>query len=263
VILIIALLSWFFSYVGYAFYQHVAERVQFDLRMRYIDALLRQEVAFFERTSVEQIPAQIGENFFTLKDAIGEKFGNLIFATTSLFAGMIIAFSYGPEFAGACLAFFPFVLCCIIVISGLVKRAAIQRLVHIKRLGGIVEEGLFSVKLIISQKAELMISIFSAFFGLMIFGFYTYAFALATIFYEKGVVSSITGEVYTSGALLTVLVSMLTGFLNFLAVIPNIQAFTKAKVVGAQIFSTLERVPQIVDKEGALTGFSLTKSIDF
>jgi ABC-type multidrug transport system fused ATPase/permease subunit len=107
-------------------------------------------VAFFEETNVEQIPAQIGENFFILKEAMGEKFGSLIFSATTLCVGTIVAFSFGPEFAGACFCFFPFVLCSIVVISGLVKRAAIQRLGHIKKLGGIIEEGLFSIKLVIS-----------------------------------------------------------------------------------------------------------------
>jgi hypothetical protein len=81
-----------------------------------------------------------------------------------------------------------------------------------------------------------MISLFTAFFGFFIFGFYSFALLLATLFVENEVINSLTGEIYTTGDLLTVIVATITGLITSIGVIPNIQYFTKAKVVGALIF---------------------------
>jgi ATP-binding cassette subfamily B (MDR/TAP) protein 1 len=51
-ICIIGLVTWFFGYVYYAFWQHLAQNVSFDLRSRYLHSILRQEVAFFEKANV-------------------------------------------------------------------------------------------------------------------------------------------------------------------------------------------------------------------
>jgi ABC-type bacteriocin/lantibiotic exporter with double-glycine peptidase domain len=63
VICLVGLGQWFFAYVYYAFWQHLAQNVSFDLRSRYLHAILRQEVSYFEKENVEQLPSQIGENF--------------------------------------------------------------------------------------------------------------------------------------------------------------------------------------------------------
>ena len=55
------------AYMFFAFWQHLAENITTDLRMRYIRALMRQEIAFFEETKVEELPAQISEIFETIK----------------------------------------------------------------------------------------------------------------------------------------------------------------------------------------------------
>ena len=55
-IAIIGAIQWVMGYLYYAFWQHLAENVSFDLRSRYLSAVLRQEVAFFEKSNVEQLP---------------------------------------------------------------------------------------------------------------------------------------------------------------------------------------------------------------
>lgn len=52
-----------FSYVLFAFWQHLATNITDDLKKKYIAALLRQEIGYFEKNKVEQIPTQISEIF--------------------------------------------------------------------------------------------------------------------------------------------------------------------------------------------------------
>lgn len=92
VICLVGIGQWIFAYIYYAFWQHLAQNVSFDLRSRYLHAILRQEVAYFEKENVEQLPSQIGENFSIITEAIGEKYGNIIFSVATLVAGFAIAF---------------------------------------------------------------------------------------------------------------------------------------------------------------------------
>lgn len=56
-VVVVTACLWTFSYVQYAFMQHVAEGVAFNLRTKYLMALMKQETAYFEMQQVEAIPA--------------------------------------------------------------------------------------------------------------------------------------------------------------------------------------------------------------
>ena len=56
-ILAISLILWIAGYFQYAFMQHMAEKLSFDLRSRYLRALMNQETAFFEKQQVEALPS--------------------------------------------------------------------------------------------------------------------------------------------------------------------------------------------------------------
>jgi ABC-type multidrug transport system fused ATPase/permease subunit len=57
IVMLIALSLFVFSYMFFAFWQHLAENITTDLRKRYIAALMHQEIGYFEVNKVEQIPA--------------------------------------------------------------------------------------------------------------------------------------------------------------------------------------------------------------
>jgi ATP-binding cassette, subfamily B (MDR/TAP), member 1 len=44
---------WIFGYFYFAFWQHLAQNISFDLRSRYLHAILQQEIGYFEKTNVE------------------------------------------------------------------------------------------------------------------------------------------------------------------------------------------------------------------
>lgn len=123
IITLVGAITWFFGYVYWGFWQHLAENISFDLRSRYLRAILRQEVAFFELTNVEQLPAQIGEYFFVITESIGEKLSNIIFSLSSVIAGIAIAFYMGADYTAICIAFFPLILCVSAIFGARVKKA--------------------------------------------------------------------------------------------------------------------------------------------
>ena len=56
-ITLVGVALWIFGYFYFGFWQHLAENASYDLRGRYLAAILKQEVAFFELINVEQLPA--------------------------------------------------------------------------------------------------------------------------------------------------------------------------------------------------------------
>ena len=110
IICLVGIAQWFFAYVYYSFWQHLAQNVSFDLRSRYLHAILRQEVAYFEKENVEQLPSMIGENFAIITEAIGEKYCSIFFSLATLTSGIIVAFAKGADFAAICTAFVPILM---------------------------------------------------------------------------------------------------------------------------------------------------------
>jgi ATP-binding cassette, subfamily B (MDR/TAP), member 1 len=153
-ICLVGLGTWLFGYFYFAFWQHLAQNISFDLRSRYLHAILKQEVAFFELTNVEQLPSQIGENFFIITESIGEKYSNIIYSVSTLIGGVAIAFFEGADFAGVCAAFIPVLFIIMVIFGGIVKKATLAKMAVLKKLGGVVEESLTAIRLISSFANE-------------------------------------------------------------------------------------------------------------
>lgn len=131
-ICLVGLGTWLFGYLYFAFWQHLAQMISFDLRSRYLHAILKQEVAFFEMNNVEQLPSQIGENFFIVTESIGEKYSNIIYSFSTLIGGIGIAFYLGADFAGVCAAFVPIIMMIMIIFGGIVKKATLKKMAVVK-----------------------------------------------------------------------------------------------------------------------------------
>ena len=139
-----------FGYFYYAFWQHLAEDLTFGLRTRFLNTILKQDVSFFETQNVEQLPSEIGETFFAIQEAIGEKFSNIVFSAACLISGIGVSFYIGPDFAAICIAYFPIILIFISIFGKAVRNASIRKMGVAKKLGGVVEESFSAIKLIVS-----------------------------------------------------------------------------------------------------------------
>ena len=153
-ITLVGVASWIFGYLYYAFWQHLAQNITYDLRSRYLRAILRQEISYFEKQNVEQIPQQIGNSFFTINDALGEKFANIIFTFACFISGVGISLYSGADLAGACIAFFPIIFVILAIFMKQVKKTSIVKMAAIKKLGGVIEESMQAVRLVVSFANE-------------------------------------------------------------------------------------------------------------
>ena len=232
---------------------------------------MRQEIGFFEKNKVEELPAQMSEIFETVKASIGEQISNLIFAVSTCIAGIVYSLSFGADFALVCLAYLPVLLIIIAVFGSMVRRFTMQKLAVIKHLGGIAEETLTAIKVVagfgredlevrkfakwsrrtqrVAKKYTFMYSFMVGIMKFAIFMFYAYSFYVGSYFVSNKTINNKTGEPYNQKDVLSVLIALITGFVGLIAALPNIQSLVAAKTLGCLIFDVIERVPEIRNTE--------------
>lgn len=99
---------WITCYISYAFLLMFSERVARKTRIRYLEAIIRQESAWFDTTNPSEMSARLGKEILAIQKALGEKMGTIILALSMTFSGLTFAFSRGWSFSLVILAAFPF-----------------------------------------------------------------------------------------------------------------------------------------------------------
>ena len=114
----------------------------------------------------------------------------------------------------------------------------------------------------VAKKASCLTGIFTGFFLCFMFGFFTYAYAMAGILIINDVKNPSTGETFKIYEIVAVSQACLMSMMTFAGVVPIIPAIVKALVVGREIFDVIERDPQIKDAPNAVD-FTSDESIQF
>jgi len=203
---LVAAVIMIFSYIFFSFWQCLAENISLNLRKMYLKALLNQEVAYFERMKIEQIPAKMGEIFETVQSSVGEKYANLIFACSTGVGGCIFAFYTGKTYAAALIAYLPVFFLILGTFGIMVKKITAAKFDIVKQMGGVVSETLYAIKVVTSfgreeteiekfkkwtDKTEKVGKQFQCRFAFMvaimkcaIFSFYTFSFYIGSVFIQ-------------------------------------------------------------------------------
>ena len=128
--------------------------MSFNLRNRYLDALMKQEIKYFEKQQVEALPSKISEYFFHLSEGAGEKFGQIMNAFGMITGGLTIAFVFGWKLAMALLTFQPIFFVLVYGVRIAVKNSMIEKFKQGSILGSSTEETLSALKLVVSFANE-------------------------------------------------------------------------------------------------------------
>jgi hypothetical protein len=80
-------------------------------------------------------------------------------------------------------------------------------------------------------------------FFVVMFGYYAYAFFVGSFLITKQVNNSNSGEVYTSGDILSCFFGVVFGVFSLGMATPNIKAITEGRVAGKAAFDIIDRVP--------------------
>lgn len=100
---------WFFSSLYYSLLMTYSYRVAKKVRVAYLEAILSQEIGWFDKNNPQELSARITKETQAIENALGDKYGDVLRSAGLVLSGFAIAFSRGWSFSLALLVLFPFI----------------------------------------------------------------------------------------------------------------------------------------------------------
>ncbi len=223
--------------------------------MAYLDAILRQDIAFFDKLGAGEVTVRITADMDLIEDGISQKVGITISGVGAFIAAEVIAFVMAWRLALVMLCL-PFVVTTwMITIGGRMKQAEAGAMDAYASSSTLVEEALSSMRSVIAHGTQRRLA-----------AKYTKSLAAATRldFVAKALVSTLVGGMMwfmlmafalcswagsrfaangdaNVSQIVTVLLASAIASVSFGTVAPNLQAFGAAGAAANRIFGVLER----------------------
>ncbi|WVR08476.1 hypothetical protein IAU60_005531 [Kwoniella sp. DSM 27419] len=229
------------------------------VREKYLQAVLRQEIAYFDDLGAGEVATRIQTDCHLIQEGTSEKIALIFQYLGTFFCGFILAFARSWRLALAVSSILP-----VIMIAGFIMMSAMAKfgtgaLQHIAQAGTLAEEVIGSIRTVqafgkqkilgakfnehieksrkLGKKGAL---IEAAGLSVMFFAIYS-AYALA--FFYGGVL--VTQGRADSGIVINVFMSVLIGSFSMAMMAPELAAVTKARSAAAKLFATIDRIPSI------------------
>ncbi|XP_047061877.1 ABC transporter B family member 1 [Lolium rigidum] len=258
--LVVGAAIWASSWAEISCWMWTGERQSTRMRIRYLEAALKQDVSFFDtdvRTS--DVIYAINADAVIVQDAISEKLGNLIHYMATFVAGFVVGFTAAWQLALVTLAVVPLIA----VIGGLTA-ATMGKLSGksqdaLSSASNIAEQALAQIRIVQSFVGEERVArAYSAALaaaqrigyrngfakGLGLGGTYFTVFCCYALLLWYG--GHLVRAHHTNGGLaIATMFSVMIGGIALGQSAPSIAAFAKARVAAAKIFRIIDHTPGI------------------
>ncbi|KAJ1554507.1 hypothetical protein HK405_004873, partial [Cladochytrium tenue] len=229
-------------------------RVASRIRLEYLAALLRQDAAWYDTTTVGAHVARLSADINTIQTGISFKAGVVMQYTSALITGFVVAFVQGPKLAGVLVATLPVIAGSAILMTAVSEKWADAASTVLSEASGVAQEVLASVKTVISfngqereveryrkflKKAEkdgVRSEFATALGGGLVLGSVFGMFALA-FFYGSLQVN----HGMSAGGVLSTLFALFIGAMSLTNLSPNIASMSGAAAVSEDILETIKR----------------------
>ncbi|KAJ4849957.1 ATP-binding cassette sub- B member 9 [Turnera subulata] len=259
-LVILAVASGIASFFQVSCWMVTGERQSARIRGLYLEAILRQDIAYFDtETNTGEVIGRMSGDTILIQDAMGEKVGKFIQLLATFFFGFLIAFVKGWRLSVV-------LLCCIplIVITGanmakMMSKMSSRGQIAYAEAGHVVEQTVgairtvasftgekhaiakYNSKLKIAYKATTYQGLASGFgIGVMMMViFSTYALAIwygSKLIIDKG---------YNGGQIITVIMAIMAGGMSLGQTSPSMNAFAAGQAAAYKMFETIKRKPEI------------------
>ena len=245
-----------------------AQRQTTAMRARYFEALMRQEMGWYDEQETGALTARIDDDVSKIQEALGDKLGSLIQFLSMFFAGMIVAFIYGWKLALVILSVTPLLVAVGFFFTKFMATAATQGQASYADAGSVAYEAIGLIRTVVSfgaQRLELerynklldkaaLVGIRSGRFngvgmGLaMLIMFCTYGLAF---WYGSELLRD--GEI-DPGDITTVFFSVIMGAMALGQAGPSMTSFANGRGAAVGVFNVLDRKSKIdsLSEEGAV-----------
>ncbi|KIY50745.1 P-loop containing nucleoside triphosphate hydrolase protein [Fistulina hepatica ATCC 64428] len=247
------------TYIYMMAWVYTAEVNAKRIRERYLEATLRQEIAYFDDVGAGEIATRIQTDTDLVQKGIGEKVAMAVSAVSAFVTGFVVGYVRNWRLALAMTSILP-----VAVFTGWIAMSHIQKnmansLKLIGESGSIAEETLSSIRTVhafgvqpalcgiydvLVDKSRVIRGKTATWFGgtqsVMRFAVYS-AYALAFYF---GTTLVIDGNA-TPGVVINVMFAILMGAFAIVQLSPQMQAIQEACGAAAKLYATIDRVPVI------------------
>jgi ATP-binding cassette, subfamily B (MDR/TAP), member 1 len=248
------------SYGEIAFWMWTGTRQTNRVRAKYLAAVLRQDVAYFDRDATTgKLLQGLNEDTITLQNAISEKVGMFLHNFFTFVVGIAIAFWRGWDLTLIILAMTPVLGLAGALISILGSKLTKQANTAYAEANTVSQQALANIRTVAAFNAEentvaryannliipLKVGIKQGFFQGLTLGtangifFFSYAAAL----YYGG--TRVAAGAYTGGDVMQVLFAAVIGGFALGQAAPSLQYFRLGRIAGASLFNTINMKPTI------------------
>ncbi|KWU43090.1 P-loop containing nucleoside triphosphate hydrolase protein [Rhodotorula sp. JG-1b] len=253
------------------------------VRENYLQAILRQNIAFFDRLGPGEVTTRIETDTHLIQEGISDKIAISVFFIAIFISGFVIAIIRNWRLALVCSTIIPCIAVAGGVMNSFISKYKQQQLEETANGATLAEEVIASVRSAHAfgnqkrladmyneaNERTLKIGLKSARFnglGLGVFFFIIYgAYGLA---FYYGTTLLLQGRI-TSGEIVNVFFSILIGAFSLAQLAPNLQAISFARGAATEIYATIDRVPVIDSsseaglKPESVKGLIELENIDF
>ncbi|KIP05158.1 hypothetical protein PHLGIDRAFT_129050 [Phlebiopsis gigantea 11061_1 CR5-6] len=235
------------------------------LRERYLKAVLRQDVAYFDNVGAGEVATRIQTDTHLVQQGISEKVALVVNFLAAFVTGFVLAYVKSWRLALALSSILP----CIAITGGVMNKFIStymqMSLRHVAEAGSLAEEvistvrtaqafgtqntlaELYDVFVGKARKVDMKAAIWHG-GGLAVFFFVIYsAYALA---FDFGTTLINRGDA-NAGDVVNVFFAILIGSFSLALLAPEMQAITHARGAAAKLYETIDRVPSIDSQSAA------------
>ncbi|XP_072995684.1 ABC transporter B family member 9-like [Typha latifolia] len=236
------------------------ERQATRIRSLYLKAILRQDIAFFDKEmTTGQVVERMSGDTVLIQGAIGEKVGKFIQLVATFVGGFVIAFVRGWLLSLVMMSSIPPIVIAGAIMSWLVSKISSRGQARYSDAGNVVEQTIGSIRTVVSFNGEKQaIELYNKYikkafksavqegtasgFGMgtvyMVL-FFSYGLAVwygSKLIIEKG---------YNGGVVINTLFAVMTGAMSLGEATPCVTAFAAGQAAAYRIFEIIKRKPEI------------------
>ncbi|KAK4741819.1 hypothetical protein SAY87_025407 [Trapa incisa] len=248
------------TFLQVASWMATGERQAARIRGLYLQTILRQDIAFFDKeTKTGEVVGRMSGDTVLIQDAMGEKVGKFLQLVSTFIGGFATGLAKGWLLALVMLSVIPLLVMTGGAMSLFISKMASRGQTAYAKAANVVEQTIGSIRTVASFTGEKQaIASYNKFIvqayrlgvyegsaiglGLGIF-FLTFfcCYALAVWFGGKMILE----KGYTGGQVLNVIVAVLTGSMSLGQASPCLSAFAAGQAAAYKMFETIHRRPEI------------------
>ncbi|KAI9462777.1 P-loop containing nucleoside triphosphate hydrolase protein [Lactarius psammicola] len=248
-----------FTYIYMYTWVYTAEATAKRIRERYLKAVLRQDIAFFDKVGAGEVTTRIQTDTHLIQQGLSEKVALVVSYFAAFITGFVLAFARNWRLALAMSAILPSISITGAVMNKFVSKYMQLSLKHVAEGGTLAEETVSTIRtaqafgtqsvlaslydipvhkaLDVDGRAAVSHGIGLASFFFAIYAAYALAFSFGTTLINQGHADA--------GQIINVILAILIGSFSLAMMAPDAQAIIQGCGAAAKIFGTIDRIPAI------------------